>query len=132
MSITKVYCDSVLYLPAMLSSRLYYRFKPYLPWRLRMGVRRVLAGVQRRRCAQTWPINELAGQAARRLAGLAGGKKFALVLTHDVEGVHGLAKCRQLMQLEKQLGFRSSFNFIPEGEYQVSSGIARGTRAKRI
>ena len=35
----------------------------------------------------------------------------------------GLAKCRQLMQLEQSLGFRSSFNFIPEGdEYRVSAG----------
>ena len=32
----------------------------------------------------------------------------------------GLAKCRQLMQLERELGFRSSFNFIPEGDYAVS------------
>jgi hypothetical protein len=46
----------------MLSSRLYYRFKPYLPWRLRMSARRILARVQRRRSTQTWPINELAGQ----------------------------------------------------------------------
>jgi hypothetical protein len=48
--------------------------------------------------------------------GWPGGKKFALVLTHDVEGAAGLAKCRQLMELEQSLGFRSSFNFIPEGE----------------
>src|SRR5262249_41363433 len=31
----------------------------------------------------------------------------------------GLAKCRQLMELEMKLGFRSSFNFVPEGDYQV-------------
>jgi glycosyltransferase involved in cell wall biosynthesis len=42
------------------------------------------------------------------------------VLTHDVEGSAGLAKCRQLMELEQKLGFRSSFNFIPEGDYAVS------------
>ena len=47
------------------------------------------------------------------------GKKFAFVLTHDVESPAGLAKCRQLMQLELQMGFRSSFNFIPEGDYTV-------------
>ena len=52
--------------------------------------------------------------------GWPGGKKFALVLTHDVEGNAGLKKCRQLMQLERGLGFRSSFNFIPEGEYIVT------------
>ncbi len=107
----------------MFSSQLYYRLKPYLPWRLRMGMRRVVARVQRRRFAQTWPINELAGRSPAGWPGWPEGKKFALVLTHDVEGTHGLAKCRRLMQLEQQFGFHSSFNFIPEGEYQVSPGL---------
>jgi glycosyltransferase involved in cell wall biosynthesis len=107
----------------MLSSRLYYRFKPYLPWRLRMAARRVLARVQRRRSTQTWPINELAGRLPAGWPGWPDGKKFALVFTHDVEGVSGVAKCRQLMQLEQQLGFRSSFNFIPEGEYHVTAEL---------
>ena len=104
----------------MLRRRIYYRFKPYLPWRLRMGVRRIVAGIQRRRYAQSWPINETAGRTPAGWPGWPGGKKFALVLTHDVEGLSGLDKCRQLMKLEQRLGFRSSFNFIPEGEYQVS------------
>ena len=47
------------------------------------------------------------------------GKQFALVLTHDVEGQVGLDKCRQLMRVEMELGFRSSFNFVPEGTYGV-------------
>jgi glycosyltransferase involved in cell wall biosynthesis len=106
----------------MLSSRLYYRFKPYLPWRLRIAARRVLAQYQRRQSTRTWPINELAGRRPTGWPGWPESKKFALVLTHDVEGTGGLAKCRRLMELELQLGFRSSFNFIPEGDYQVSPG----------
>jgi len=51
------------------------------------------------------------------------GKQFALVLTHDVEGKAGLDKCRELMRLEQELGFRSSFNFIPEGNYKVPSEL---------
>jgi hypothetical protein len=47
------------------------------------------------------------------------GKRFAVVLTHDVEEQVGLDKCRELMRLEMELGFRSSFNFIPEGDYEV-------------
>ncbi len=90
-----------------------------------MASRRIVARVQRRRSANTWPINELAGRQPANWPGWPGGKRFALVLTHDVEGISGLAKCRQLMQLEQQLGFRSSFNFIPEGEYQVSPRVAR-------
>src|SRR5690348_5701663 len=102
----------------MLSHRIYYHFKPYLPWRLRMGLRR---GIRRRRRAgfkNGWPINEAAGQTPKNWRGWPDGKRFALVLTHHVESPAGLAKCRQLMELEQQLGFRSSFNFIPEGDYQ--------------
>jgi hypothetical protein len=47
------------------------------------------------------------------------GKRFAFVLTHDVESKVGLDKCRSLMELERELGFRSSFNFVPEGSYRV-------------
>src|SRR4029077_1433449 len=45
----------------------------------------------------------------------------AFVLTHDVEGSKGLARVTRLMDLEAQRGFRSSFNFVPEGEYVVSA-----------
>jgi peptidoglycan/xylan/chitin deacetylase (PgdA/CDA1 family) len=50
-------------------------------------------------------------------------KKFALVLTHDVESEVGLWKCQKLMELERALGFRSSFNFIPEGGYSLPSDL---------
>jgi len=107
----------------MLSRHLYYRFKPYLPWRVRIGARRILARVQRRRYEQTWPINELAGLPPAGWPGWPQGKKFAMVLTHDVEGHSGLAKWRKLMELEQQAGFHSSFNFIPEGEYRVPAEV---------
>jgi len=51
------------------------------------------------------------------------GKKFAFVLTHDVESKAGLDRCRSLMELELNLGFRSSFNFIPEGSYLVPAQL---------
>ena len=111
----------------MLSSRLYYGFKPYLPWQLRIAARRVLARSQRRRSAHIWPINEAAGRLPDGWPGWPDGKKFALVLTHDVEGTKGLDKCRQLMEIELRLGFRSSFNFIPEGQYKVSPGTLVST-----
>jgi glycosyltransferase involved in cell wall biosynthesis len=104
----------------MTSNRLYYRLKPYIPWSVRIRLRRLLAQRQRRLHSQTWPINEAAGEIPDRWPGWPDGKKFALILTHDVEGHEGLDKCRQLMNAERELGFRSSFNFIPEGEYRVS------------
>ena len=114
----------------MLSRHLYYWFKPYLPWRLRMGARRIVARVQRRRYEQTWPINELAGLPPAGWRGWPQGMKFAMVLTHDVEGTCGLGKCRQLMDLELRLGFKSSFNFIPEGEYRVPAAQREELTAK--
>ncbi|MGH8023449.1 MAG: hypothetical protein ACRED1_07695, partial [Limisphaerales bacterium] len=103
-------------LTAMLSHRIYYRFKPYLPWRLRMGMRRLVARRKREAFKDVWPINEAAGHAPENWRGWPRGK-FAMVLTHDVEGPGGLAKCVRLMEMEQRLGFRSSFNFIPEGDY---------------
>jgi peptidoglycan/xylan/chitin deacetylase (PgdA/CDA1 family) len=38
---------------------------------------------------------------------------------HDIETELGHSKCRHLMQLEEEMGFRSSFNFVPE-RYSVS------------
>jgi glycosyltransferase involved in cell wall biosynthesis len=57
--------------------------------------------------------------------GWPGGKKFAFVLTHDVESKAGLDRCRSLMELEIDLGFRSSFNFIPEGGYRVPAELRK-------
>jgi glycosyltransferase involved in cell wall biosynthesis len=104
----------------MLVNRLYYHLKPYLPWRLRMALRRAVAQSRRELFKDVWPINESAARPPDGWPGWPNGKKFAVVLTHDVEGPDGLAKCLKLMQLEKDLGFRSSFNFIPEGDYVVS------------
>lgn len=66
-----------------------------------------------------WPIMPGSERPPQGWPGWPGGKKFAVVLTHDVESKAGLGKCPFLMQLEADLGFRSSFNFIPEGSYQV-------------
>ncbi len=84
-----------------------------------MAARRALAKVQRRQSQNIWPIDLNAGQAPTGWPGWPERKPFALVLTHDVEHSGGLAKCRQLMEIEKRMGFRSSFNFIPEGDYQI-------------
>lgn len=66
-----------------------------------------------------WPIVAGSERAPEGWTGWPEGKKFALVLTHDVEGPEGLRKCRELMRIEMEMGFRSSFNFIPEGTYRV-------------
>jgi len=96
----------------------YYFFKPVLPRRLRYWLRRLLA---LRTLARTpdWPIKPGTEEPPSNWPGWPQGRRFAFVLTHDVEGSVGLDRCRQVMELESRLGFRSSFNFIPEGEYEV-------------
>jgi glycosyltransferase involved in cell wall biosynthesis len=107
----------------MLRNHIYYALKPYVHWRARLAVRRVFAKRRRHLSREIWPIDEAAGATPKGWPGWPDGKKFAFVLTHDVEGPQGLAKCEQLLELEKNRGFRSSFNFIPEGSYRVSKEL---------
>lgn len=106
-----------------LSHQLYYALKPYIPWRSRMALRQWQAKRIRRNSQKTWPINELAAQPPKDWRGWPDDKRFAFVITHDVEGPIGLSKVRQLAELEMRLGFRSSFNFIPEGPYRVTGEL---------
>ena len=92
--------------------RCYYALKPRL--------RRSMVGVA---VLDGWPILQGSERPPANWPGWFGGKQFAFVLTHDVEGKKGLDRCRQLMDLEIQNGFRSSFNFVPEGEYRVDQAF---------
>jgi hypothetical protein len=103
-----------------LRNRIYYGVKPLLPSRFRLSLRRWFAGKQRKQVSNIWPVAPGSEQRPSNWSGWPHGKTFAFVLTHDVEGPKGLAKCRQLMQREMELGFRSSINFIPEAfDYRV-------------
>jgi len=97
----------------------YYECKPFIPRYLQVLVRQHFAQVKRDRLKDSWPIDKSAGKKPEQWSGWPDGKKFALVLTHDVESVVGQEKCRELMQIEKERGFLSSFNFVPE-RYEVS------------
>ena len=107
----------------MLRNRLYYRIKPLVPRNVRLAIRRQVALRKREQVRDIWPILPGSEKPPMGWTGWPDGKKFALVLTHDVEGPEGLAKCLALAEIEKKLGFRSSFNFIPEGPYQVSKEL---------
>jgi hypothetical protein len=100
-----------------LLARAYYRVKPFVPLRLRWAFRRIRIPSILRRNADSWPIDESASGRPANWKGWPDEKKFALVFTHDVESAAGLQNVRQLAEFETQYGFRSSFNFIPEGSY---------------
>jgi hypothetical protein len=102
---------------------LYYFVKPAIPHQVRLKLRGLLATRQRRRSASVWPINESAARPPEWWSGWPAGKKFAFTLTHDVEGKKGMERSRTLAELEMVHGFRSSFNFVPEGEYQTRAAL---------
>jgi glycosyltransferase involved in cell wall biosynthesis len=107
----------------MLFNKSYYALKPYIPLNVRIAARRQLARKLRAAHSDVWPINEKAATIPPGWPGWPEAKRFALVLTHDVEGKKGLSRVERLMGLERNLGFRSSFNFVPEGEYKVSDSL---------
>jgi hypothetical protein len=102
---------------------LYYQIKPLIPRSIRLQLRSRLATKKRDRVRDTWPIAPGSEHPPKGWPGWPQNKAFAVVLTHDVEGQHGLDQCRALMQIERAKGFRSSFNFVPEGEYRVSAEL---------
>jgi hypothetical protein len=101
----------------MFHRKLYYRVKPFVPWSCRIALRRLHARRIRKDSTSIWPIDPAAGAPPAGWGGWPDGKRFALVLTHDVEGQRGLERCQELMDLNQRLGFRSCFNFVPEGGY---------------
>jgi glycosyltransferase involved in cell wall biosynthesis len=107
----------------MFRNWIYYQLKPVVPVSARMAIRRWFARQKRAHVSRIWPILPGSERPPENWAGWPDRKKFAFVLTHDVEGPIGVARCRQLMELEKDLGFRSSFNFIPQGDYRVSRDL---------
>ena len=101
----------------------YYSLKQYVPLDVRITLRRRRARSRRLVYADMWPIDKKAGAKPPGWPGWPEGKRFAVILTHDVEGKKGLERVERLMNLELKHGFRSSFNFVPEGEYAVPDSL---------
>ncbi|HUH66148.1 MAG TPA: DUF354 domain-containing protein, partial [Syntrophales bacterium] len=104
--------------------KMYYFAKPLIPRRLQIEVRRATIHRKLAGCAHTWPIDEQASHPPQGWTGWPDGKRFALVLTHDVETAKGMRRCKDLAGSDERLGFRSSFNFLAE-DYDVSSNLRR-------
>jgi hypothetical protein len=103
-------------------NEIYYLMKPLIPRRLQICVRRLLIKYQLMKYRNVWPIDEKGVRAPAGWRGWPDGKRFALVLTHDVDTAGGQSKCPDLMKLDSDLGFHSSFNFVPL-RYQVSPDL---------
>jgi peptidoglycan/xylan/chitin deacetylase (PgdA/CDA1 family) len=115
--------------------QLYYRrFRSLLPDPVRCALRTALLSRQRRGFSLNWPIEDRYArfqyEIVARLMGRMGldsisylrfwpaGKRFAFILTHDIETAEGQRSARAVAALEERYGFRSTFNFVPE-KYRV-------------
>jgi hypothetical protein len=98
--------------------------KPFIIRRIQIYLRRLIAERKKNAVGHLWPIDERTGKTPDNWPGWPDGKKFAFVLTHDVERKEGVEKCPQLMEIDKKYGFRSSFNFVPH-DYAVSPALRK-------
>ena len=103
------------------TNRYYYNIRPFLPRYYQILIRRMYVAIMRLYYPD-WPIMKDSEVMPKGWIGWPEGKKFAFITTHDVETDVGQGRCRQLMNLEKELGIVSSFNFIPE-RYEVSESL---------
>lgn len=108
----------------------YYRLKPFVPRSVTRSLRRRLRSAAVSDSPLHWPIESryaqfmwaslgaallaLDRQSVRFIHFWPEARKFAFVLTHDVETAEGLERVRELVDLETRYGFHSSFNFVPE------------------
>jgi len=94
-------------------SNIYYKLKPIIPRSLQIIFRRIYIDLKRNKYKDIWPIYKEARQAPKSWSRWPNSKQFALVLTHDVERKRGQEQCLDLMNIEKELGFRSAYFFVP-------------------
>jgi len=96
----------------------FYQIKPLISRRLQIALRRVRARILIQTHGDVWPIDEKAAIPPKNWPGWPEGKRFAFVMTHDVETDVGRDRCCELMKIDQEFGIVSSFNFVPE-RYEV-------------
>jgi len=116
--------------------RSYYTLRPAMPRSLQIWLRRRLSTVQARARFPRWPLepalHDLYDLLLRRLALIADEPvpwiapwpepyRWAIVLSHDVEQQLGYDSLHLLADIERDLGYTSSWNFVPERDYIVES-----------
>jgi peptidoglycan/xylan/chitin deacetylase (PgdA/CDA1 family) len=118
------------------SVRGYYAVRPAMPRSSQIWVRRRFSSVQARARFPRWPIetalHDLYDLLLARLALVADEPvpwiapwprpyRWAMVLSHDVEHQLGYDKLQLLADIELALGYTSSWNFVPERDYEVET-----------
>lgn len=115
----------------------YYALKPFIPRRLQLAVRRRHARRRWTHGFPAWPVEDslvrLQGERFRAEMERRGvdripfinfwpdAKRFAFVLTHDVEGPVGLSNIARVLEVERRHGLVSAWYFVAE-DYEIPHG----------
>ena len=106
----------------MLTIRRLRSLKPFIPRALQISIRRALINWKIPSSRHLWPIDPRASAPPENWKGWPQGKRFAVVLTHDVDTQKGHRNCRHLAEIDERMGFRSSFNFVAE-DYRIDPDL---------
>jgi peptidoglycan/xylan/chitin deacetylase (PgdA/CDA1 family) len=79
--------------------------------------------------SNVWPIDPNSKRPPQNWQGWPDGKKFALVLTHDVDTQQGHDNSHHLADIEERMGFRSSFNFVAE-DFKLSKNLLNDLKTR--
>jgi len=113
----------------MLSTTPYVIFKTFIPRRVQILLRRMWINRLLPLKKDIWPIDPQSATPPDGWQGWPESKKFALVLTHDIDTQKGHDNCQLLAEIEEREGFRSSFNFVAE-DYNISDDLINNLKAK--
>ena len=109
---------------------IFYNVKPFIPRFLQLALRKEYVKIQSKKTFPAWPIEPILVDRVddflraviehngksyiHRIAPWPQKKKFAFVITHDVEWDSGLQQAPRIAEIEKEFGFISSWNIVPE------------------
>lgn len=96
--------------------------KPLVPRKVQIFLRRKISKYKRNKYRHVWPIDLSAARPPENWIGWPYNKQFALILAHDVDTQKGFESIPKLLKIEKDLGFKSAFNIVPE-RYRISQDI---------
>jgi peptidoglycan/xylan/chitin deacetylase (PgdA/CDA1 family) len=123
----------------------YYRVKRLVPEGLRHWLNALVVRSRRQREFPRWPcesallefwrqwlhdaLARLGASTGWHIGFWPGGRRCAIVLTHDVESPLGLKRVAEMAALEESYGFRSAWN-VPLGQYPIDWSLVARLKAR--
>ncbi len=125
---------------------LYYFARPFMHLSVRKHIQRAYLRGWQNISFPRWPVDTTVEDLSEELLLLSmkakgidrlpfvwfwpKGVRGCVVMTHDVETERGYNLCGELMNMDDSLGFKASFQLVPEGSYKVCAARIQEIRNK--